>query len=134
MLWDGSANAGFTAPEATPWLPLLADRAEMNVAVQGVDHRSMLSLYRVLLSLRREFAALHSGTIAGVRAHDGVLSYTRSLGEERFQIHLNLTGDDRQVRSEPGHILFTTVMDGAGAEVGSSMVLEGGEGAILMLH
>jgi len=133
MLWDGSANAGFTSPEATPWLPLLADRAAVNVAVEGVDHKSMLSLYRVLLSLRREFAALHSGAITDVRAQDGVLSYTRELGEERFQIHLNLTGEHRQVQSETGHILFTTLMDGAGAEVEGSMVLEGGEGAILML-
>jgi alpha-glucosidase len=134
MLWDGSANAGFTAPEAKPWLPLLANRAEVNVAVEGVDHKSTLSLYRVLLSLRREFAALHSGAISDVRAYDGVLSYVRSDGVERFQIHLNLTGDHRQVPSEAGHILFTTVMDGAGAEVDGSMVLEGGEGAILMLH
>ncbi len=37
MLWDGSANAGFTAPEATPWLPLLENRAQVNVAVEGVD-------------------------------------------------------------------------------------------------
>ena len=133
MLWDGSANAGFTAPEATPWLPLLEGRQQVNVAVEGVDGKSMLSLYRVLLSLRREFAALHSGAIADVRAQDGVLSYTRSEGEQRFQIHLNLTAEHRQVQSEPGHILFTTLMDGAGAEVEGSMVLEGGEGAILML-
>jgi alpha-glucosidase len=133
MLWDGSANAGFTVPEATPWLPLLPQRERVNVAVEGVGPKSMLSLYRVLLSLRREFAALHSGAISDVRAHDGVLSYTRSLGEERFQIHLNLTAEHRQVPSEAGHILFTTVMDGAGSEVGSSLVLEGGEGAILML-
>jgi alpha-glucosidase len=133
MLWDGSANAGFTGPEATPWLPLLAERATVNVAVEGVDHRSMLSLYRVLLSLRREFAALHSGAISDVRAQDGVLSYVRSHEDERFQIHLNLTGEHRQVPSEAGHILLTTVMDGAGSEVEGSMVLEGGEGAIVML-
>ena len=133
MLWDGSANAGFTAPEATPWLPLLENRAQVNVAVEGVDRKSMLSLYRVLLSLRRQFAALHSGAITDVRAQDGVLSYTRSQDDERFQIHLNLTGDHRQIQSETGHILFTTLMDGAGAEVEGSMVLEGGEGAILML-
>ncbi len=133
MLWDASPNAGFTVSEATPWLPLLADRASVNVAAQGVDHRSMLSLYRVLLSLRREFEALHAGEISDVRSQDGVLSYIRSHEDERFQIHLNLTAEHRQVPSETGHILFTTVMDGAGSEVEGSMVLEGGEGAILML-
>lgn len=133
MLWDGSANAGFSSPDATPWLPLMAERASVNVAAEDVDRRSMLSLYRALLALRRKFAALHSGAIADVRAREGVISYTRTLGEERFQIHLNLTSEHRQVATEPGHILFTSMMDGAGSEVGSSMVLEGGEGAIVML-
>jgi alpha-glucosidase len=133
MLWDGTANAGFTAPDATPWLPLLENRAAINVAVEGVDRKSMLSLYRILLSLRRQFAALHSGAITDVRAQDGVLSFTRSQGDERFQIHLNLTAEHRQVQSEAGHILFTTLMDGAGSEVEDSMVLEGGEGAIIVL-
>jgi alpha-glucosidase len=134
MLWDGSANAGFTTPAATPWLPLLSDRAQVNVAAQGADGRSILSLYRALLALRKEFAALHSGAISDVRSSDGVLSYTRWTGEQRLQIHLNLTADHRQVPIERGHILFTTLMDGAGSEIESSMVLEGGEGAILMLH
>ena len=133
MLWDTTANAGFTTPNATPWLPLMTDRAQLNVAAEGMDGRSMLSLYRVLLSLRREFEALHSGAITNVRAHDGVLSYTRSHDEERFQIHLNLTAEHRQVPSESGHILFTTLMDGAGSEVENSMLLEGGEGAILIV-
>ena len=133
MLWDRSVNAGFTAPDATPWLPLMASRDNVNVAAQGVDHRSMLSLYRALLALRRGFAALHSGAIGDVRAHEGVLSYTRTLNEERFQVHLNLTSEPRQVLSEHGHILFTSLMDDAGSEVVSSLVLEGGEGAIVML-
>jgi alpha-glucosidase len=133
LLWDGSANAGFTVPEATPWLPLLGNRAQINVAAQGSDPKSMLSLYRVLLSLRRQFAALHSGAITDVRAQDGVLSYVRSQGDERLQIHLNLTAEHRQVQSESGHILFTTLMDGAGSEVEGSMVLEGGEGAIILI-
>lgn len=133
MLWDSSSNAGFTTPDAKPWLPLLASRERMNVTAEGVDPKSMLSLYRVLLSLRRQFAALHSGPISQVRAQNGVLSYIRGEGDERFQVHLNLTGDHRDVPSERGHILLTTFMDGAGAEVGDTLTLEGGEGVIVML-
>lgn len=133
MLWDGSPNAGFTSPEATPWLPLLGTRERTNVAVEGTDPKSMLSLYRVLLSLRRQFPALHSGPISDVRAQHGVLSYVRGEGYERFQIHLNLTAEHRDVSSEPGHVLLTTFMDGAGSEVENSLTLEGGEGVILIL-
>lgn len=133
MLWDGSANAGFTTPEASPWLPLLGAREQVNVAAEGADAKSMLSLYRVLLSLRRQFAALHSGPISDVRAQDGVLSFIRGEGDERFHIHLNLTADHRDVPTERGHILLTTFMDGAGAEVDDTLTLEGGEGVIILL-
>lgn len=133
MLWDTSANAGFTTPEAHPWLPLLAARESINVATEGVDPKSTLSLYRVLLTLRRQFPALHAGPISDVRAHDGVLSFIRGTGDERFHIHLNLTADHRDVPTERGHILLTTFMDGAGAEVENTLTLEGGEGVIVML-
>ena len=43
MQWDASPNAGFTMPTVRPWLPLAADYATMNVAVQRDDLQSMLS-------------------------------------------------------------------------------------------
>lgn len=61
--WVG---AGFTS--ATPWLPLAADYAERNVERQQTDPRSLHSLYRALLALRRREPALHAGTIESVEA------------------------------------------------------------------
>src|SRR5579875_2173936 len=60
MLWLDAPNAGFTTAEARPWLPLQADWAERNAVTQRSDPKSMLSLYRHLLALRRRHDTLHA--------------------------------------------------------------------------
>ena len=63
MQWDASPTAGFCAPGVRPWLPLNADRTTANVADQDGDPDSLLSLYRSLLAVRRDHAALHAGRL-----------------------------------------------------------------------
>lgn len=60
MQWDGSPHAGFTANQ--PWLPVAPDYTELNVAAEAADPRSLWSLYRQLLELRRMSPALNRGT------------------------------------------------------------------------
>lgn len=133
MLWDASANAGFTT--GTPWLPVNAGHESANVASESEDARSMLSLYRRLLELRRIHPALHSGEIHDIRSKRGVLSYTRTCtgSPDRFQVLLNLTRDVETVNCDHGHIVLTTIMDGAGSPVGGPVVIEGGEGLLIAL-
>jgi alpha-glucosidase len=100
MLWDGSAQAGFTA--GTPWLPLVTGWEAMTVAAQGAG--SLLSLYRELLGLRRERVDLHAGAVSGVVARDGALSYVRG----GVQVHLNMTGETVWVPSLAGKALVST--------------------------
>lgn len=133
MLWDASENAGFTLSGMTPWLPLLPNRSAISVAAEGADPRSMLSLYRVLLHLRRSSAVLREGDIETVRVDGTVLSYVRRLGQERMQVHLNLGHDAHTVPTEAGRIVLTTMMDGSGAEVHEVLTVEGGEGVLLQL-
>lgn len=91
MPWDGSANAGFTAGE--PWLPLNADWPARNVATQDKDPRSMLTLYRTLLGLRRRTPALTIGDMALTDAPPGILAYQRTHDSRRMEILLNLTSN-----------------------------------------
>src|SRR5260370_1783011 len=60
----GSENAGFTAAAARPWLPLNADWPTRNVAVDGEEPHSILTLYRRLLAARRAHLALSLGHFA----------------------------------------------------------------------
>ncbi len=99
MQWDSGPNAGFTSPDVAPWLPLPADYAERNVAVEEQDPDSMLSLYRALSRLRSAEPALHAGDYVSVDAgHEDIFAYMRLApwvqGADRFLIVLNFKPEE----------------------------------------
>jgi alpha-glucosidase len=84
MQW--SADGGFTSGE--PWLPYGDLRT--NVADQSDDPRSLLSLYRRLIWLRRQNAALRAGSYAPVEGLPGpVFGFVRAHEQERTLSLLN---------------------------------------------
>ena len=110
MPWDDAPQAGFTT--GTPWLPLGADHAARNAAVQAHDPDSMLSLTRALLGLRRREAALALGAIEAVAAEGDVLRYVRvDPGDgRRLLVALNF-GEADQVLDATGTPLLSTYGD-----------------------
>lgn len=88
MPWDAGPGAGFTI--GRPWLPLGPDWRVRNVAAQRDDPRSMLSLHRDLLRLRRAHPALATGDFHLIGAQGDVLAYERRAAGERFVVALNL--------------------------------------------
>jgi glycosidase len=157
MLWLDAPNAGFTTPDATPWLPLQSDWPTQNAAAQsrslsqavgkvadGQPPRSMLTLCRKLLALRRLHDTLHAGGIADVEADGTILRYRRlGLPEGNsgdFQILLNLGPEPAVTQCAPGTIVLTTLLDGEGARTGNPdtntpapITLESGEGLLVAL-
>ena len=137
MLWVNAPNAGFTAPDATPWLPIESDWQTKNAATQRGDAKSMLTLYRKLLALRRQHDTLHAGAITDVSAEGDVLRYRRVQlrdGESTdFQVLLNLGAEIATTRCAPGTVVLTTLLDGAGARVDGEITIEAGEGLLIAL-
>jgi alpha-glucosidase len=76
MQWRDAPGAGFTAPDAKPWLPI-GDTTRANVEHQRDDPASLLSLTRALIARRRESADLHAGAYESVTAPDGVWAWRR---------------------------------------------------------
>jgi glycosidase len=105
--WDGSAHAGFSTAE--PWLPLGEDWRTRNIAAQVADPRSMLSLYRALLALRRGSPSLEIGAFALVESAPDVLAYERREGSERLLIALNLGDQTERLLLPPG-VIATDVL------------------------
>jgi alpha-glucosidase len=94
MQWDATPNAGFSS--ATPWLPVADDYASNNVAAQRDDPRSMLSLFRRLIELRRSSPALTLGAYRSLDAgSDEVFAYLRESAGQRLLIVLNLGSSDQ---------------------------------------
>ena len=110
MAWDGSPNGGFSDGE--PWLPLHQDWPIRNVAAQSADPRSMLSLYRALLRLRREEAALSVGDFRMLDCSMQALAYERSHGGTRLLVLLNLSPAICPIElprgTGPGNLLLST--------------------------
>ena len=136
MQWDASQNGGFS--ETEPWLPLAPDYQQRNVAVEDLDSGSMLSLYRALITLRRNEPALSVGAWTGHPASGNVLAYERSDGQKRFLIVLNLGANAAQFEAaDPdmkGEILVSTHPDRVATEIGPDVKLEPNEGFVARIR
>ncbi|KAF5565578.1 alpha-glucosidase [Fusarium napiforme] len=53
--WDDSPNAGFADASAKPWMRVHDDYRDINVAKQVKDPNSILSFYKAMLRLRKEY-------------------------------------------------------------------------------
>ena len=133
MLWSDAPNAGFTTPEAKPWLPLIDTWQAFTVESESADPGSVLALYRRLLALRRTHPTLRSGDITHVVANEGVLSYLRTHDGQSLQVLLNMTAETRWAPCETGTLLLNSLLD-RGATLASGWIeLRPAEAAILLL-
>jgi alpha-glucosidase len=136
MQWDAGVHGGFTTGE--PWLPLANDYAHENVANLSADTRSVLSLYRALIELRKATPALVAGSCAPVAATGDLLAYRREYEGDVLLIVLNLGGDPISIgpgtMASPGEILLSTNLDRAGATASGDLDLRGNEGLIIRLR
>ena len=133
MQWDASPNAGFTAPDSTPWLPLAPDARDVNVAAHAEDPDSLLTLTRDLLRLRKKHPALHHGDFERFGpTPEGTFAYRRIGAESRLMVALNLTAEERIVPAGgPGRVLIGTHRDRDGADVGGAIDLRPNEALVV---
>jgi alpha-glucosidase len=88
-------HLGFTAPEATPWLPIPTEWATLSVAAQTTSADSMLRLYQQAIARRRESSALGRGTLRWVSAEAeaaDVLVFDMVGAQDSVRVILNLSG------------------------------------------
>jgi alpha-glucosidase len=131
MQWNRCRNSGFTT--GTPWLPIADDFMKVNVETEMRNPFSLLLLYKQLIGLRRESAALRTGSFSLLESPREVLAYNREVSGERLVIALNMSSrpHDSAVRWDgPGQILLSTHLDRAG-EVQLPVALRPDEGILL---
>ncbi|PSJ48476.1 glucohydrolase [Zobellella taiwanensis] len=92
MQWDAGPQAGFTTGQ--PWLKVNPNFDTINVAAQQGDPDSVLGFYRRLIRLRKDSPALIYGRYQLLLAeHPQVYAYSRTLGEDRWLVLVNLSGE-----------------------------------------
>jgi glycosidase len=88
MQWNGSSR-GFTSGK--PWESLQPDSLTANIAVEDRASNSLLKLYRWLIRLRANDAALREGELEPVATgNESVLAYLRKDGSSRVLVVVNL--------------------------------------------
>lgn len=141
MQWDTTPNAGFTAADVQPWLPVAGDAVTRNVAVQQTDPTSMLSFMRHLLAVRRQHAALNSGTYRTLdnSQPEQVYSFVRTAGTQQILVVLNFSDQPQQVQvmgvAQVDSVLCSTTM-GVAPGVSpdpATLSLQPYEGQVLLL-
>jgi alpha-glucosidase len=134
MQWADGPGAGFTT--GWPWLPIAADAHLVNVARQRDDPRSILTLHRRLLALRRARPALAVGDYAPVEATGDVLAYVRAAPADRCLVALNLGPSPQALEVPPrlraDRVLLSTHLDRDDPAKGR-IALRADEGVVIAL-
>jgi alpha-glucosidase len=127
MHWSAEPGAGFTQPDARPWLPL-GDYERRNVEAQRADPDSPLVLVRDLVALRRELEELRGGAYATVPSPAGTWVWRRG---ERTVVALNLSDAEAAIGSVHGTIRVGTTRARGGEPIDGSLELGPWEGAVI---
>lgn len=126
MQWDAGPNAGFSV--ASPWLPVAPDYRSRNHSAQSADPRSMLTLYRKLLELRRAAPALSVGAYRPVSAEENVFVFERTHEGQRLVVALNFDDYPKRLPSlVADRVVLTTHPEGSDAAAAPDRTLRGGE-------
>ena len=89
MPWSAGPGVGFTV--GTPWESPQPDAPTANVAVEDGDSASLLNLYRRLIHLRRQNAALGTGRLVPLSSSSpAVVAYERRAGSRAVLVVANL--------------------------------------------
>jgi alpha-glucosidase len=131
MQWDESEGAGFTSGD--PWLPLSGDHAVLNVKQQRGEARSMLSLYRALLALRRAEPALSIGVHVKAEAIGPVLTVRRFHAGRWITVALNFSDQAQTLKNgaDAHEVLISTHLDRVAREIGATVKLRPNEGIVM---
>lgn len=135
MQWDNSVNAGFTAAE--PWLPVNNDYLRKNIENQKTNPDSLLNLYHKLIALRLAYPALNRGSwIPDCPGKNGIISFYRTVEQEKMLVILNFTSSKKTVLRKSDHnetVIFSSTPE-RGASINSGFYrLQPYEGIILKL-
>lgn len=102
-------NGGFTT--AKPWIKYNQDISFINVESEKKDPDSILNFYKKLISLRKNSDTLIYGSFKLLEEDDeSLFVYSRTLGDEKYLVVVNMSEDIRQYKTE-GKVVLSNYDD-----------------------
>jgi oligo-1,6-glucosidase/alpha-glucosidase len=107
MLWDTTANAGFTS--GTPWLPVADNYKEIAVEKQEQDDYSLMNFYHQIIQLRNENEVLQNGSleINETLSNGKIFAFYREFQNDKFLIVMNFSKSNQTIETN-GEVLIST--------------------------
>jgi alpha-glucosidase len=96
MQWDSSPHAGFSSPEASPWLPLHPNYPQINVAAQLGQGDSIYEQFKTLTQVRRDYAPLRRGSFQLISNSGPVLAFWRKGGGQDCLVAINMSAEPQR--------------------------------------
>lgn len=104
--WSCEANAGFTTPDATPWIAVNPNYTEINAAAQESDPNSLLNFYRKAIKLRKSLPVVRYGNYREYQKGSKKLYvYTREHGNQRLLVVCSFSEENASFRAPRGYDL-----------------------------
>ena len=102
-------NGGFTTSK--PWIKYNQDISFINVESEKKDPDSILNFYKKLISLRKNSDTLIYGSFKLLEEDDeSLFVYSRTLGDEKYLVVVNMSEDIRQYKTE-GKVVLSNYDD-----------------------
>ncbi|RAL13537.1 alpha-glucosidase [Aspergillus homomorphus CBS 101889] len=100
MQWNSLPHAGFTDPQATPWMRVHDNFRDVNVKRQAIDEDSVLSFWKRLLRVRKAFPRVFAcGVFRDLDPDDEEVFLFEKVGDgARLVVVLNFTGEVQRVQ------------------------------------
>ena len=101
MQWNDKANAGFSFENVKTWLPINENYLKINAEAEENDSNSVLSWYRKLMDLRKNYEALTAGDYKEIFADsDEIFAFERSLNDEKILTLVNFSSNSVKIPEE----------------------------------
>lgn len=102
-------NGGFTTSK--PWIKYNQDISFINVESEKKDPDSILNFYKKLIALRKNSDTLIYGSFKLLEEDDeSLFVYSRTLGDEKYLVVVNMSEDIRQYKTE-GKVVLSNYDD-----------------------
>ena len=96
MQWTAGHEAGFTSGES--WLTVNPNHTEINAESEESDPDSILSYYRQLVQLRKDYPIIADGDVRFLETgNENVIAYERTFGGESLTVICNFSGNDEKI-------------------------------------
>jgi trehalose-6-phosphate hydrolase len=128
MQWTAGRYAGFMPDDAKhePWIGIPDNKDHINVAVENHDSASILSYYKKLIRLRKEYEIIADGSIRFTDPeNENIISYVRELGSQKLHVFCNLRGEEESLLASAGGFDATgmqRLIDSVGDEAGTVLL------------